>query len=292
MKATVQRYSLFFYFVLAYGIAWGGSLFVAAARGFDPGNLGLSDIFIMFLFMLAGPSLASVVLTAGCEGKPGLNNLFARLKEWHVSWRWGAVAVLTVPTLATITLLLLSTLASPIYKPGVTLAALGFGIVAGSLAGFFEEIGWTGFALPRLQARYNPLASGLILGVLWAFWHIMADYWGNFAAFDLYWLPTFILFWFMPLTAYRVLMVWVHQNSPSLPLMQIMHAFYSGTLGVVGPTTSVEEGLLWKALFAASLWVMLTVVVVRFGGDLSRQRHALKTSVAYQGDNLPQPLKQ
>jgi hypothetical protein len=74
----------------------------------------------------------------------------------------------------------------------------------------------------------------------------------------------------MPLTAYRILMVWVHQNSGSLPLMQVMHAFYSGTLGVVGPATSVEEGLLWKAFFAAALWAMLTVVVIRYGGELSR----------------------
>jgi hypothetical protein len=41
-------------------------------------------------------------------------------------------------------------------------------------------------------------------------------------------------------------------------------------LGVVGPITSVEDGLLWKALFAAVLWVMLTIVIVRYGGDLTK----------------------
>lgn len=270
MKTTIQRYPLFFYFVLAYGIAWGGSLLVAAAKGFDTGSIGISEIGLMFLFMLAGPSLASVVLTAVCDGKPGLSDLWARLKNWRFSWRWGAVAVLTVPILSTTALLLLGAVVSPIYKPGITLANLAFGLIAGFLAGFFEEIGWTGFALPKLQSRYSPLASGFILGVLWAFWHIMADFWGNNAAFGLYWLPTFIIYWLMPLTAYRILMVWVYRNSNSLPLMQIMHAFYSGTLGVVGPTTSVEEGLLWKALFAAMLWAMLTVVIIRYGGDLSR----------------------
>ena len=99
----------------------------------------------------------------------------------------------------------------------------------------------------------------------------MADYWGNFSAFGLYWLPTFILFWFIPLIAYRTLMVWVYQNRPSLPLMQVMHAFYSGTLGVVGPTTSVEEGLLWKALFAITVWLLLTVVIIRYGESLSNK---------------------
>lgn len=271
MKTVSQRYALFFYFALAYGIAWGGSLLIAATKGFDPSRIGLSEIFIMFLFMLAGPSLAGVGLTAVLEGRSGLKALLSRLKEWRFGWRWGAVAVLTVPVLSLATLLLLSVLVSPVYMPEITPDKLLFGLVAGSLAGFIEEIGWTGFALPRLRLRYSPLASGLILGVLWAVWHIVADYWGNYAAFDLYWLPTFILFWLMPLIAYRTLMVWVYQNRPSLPLMQLMHAFYSGTLGVVGPTTPVEEGLLWKALFATVMWVALTVVIIRYGGELSRQ---------------------
>lgn len=185
MKTILQRYPLFFYFALAYGIAWGGSLLVAATKGFDPGRVGMSEILIMFLCMLAGPSLASVVLTAVCEGKQGLKNLFARLKNWRFSGRWAAVAILTVPVLSVSTLLLLTALVSPVYKPQVTLTNLAFGLIAGSLAGFFEEIGWTGFALPKLQARYSPLASGFILGALWAFWHIMADFWGNNAAFGL-----------------------------------------------------------------------------------------------------------
>jgi hypothetical protein len=40
-------------------------------------------------------------------------------------------------------------------------------------------------------------------------------------------------------------------------------------LGVVGPTTSVQEGLLWKALFAAVAWVALTLAMIRYGEDLS-----------------------
>ena len=270
MKPILHRYALLLYFVVAYAIAWGGSLLIAATKGFETSAIGITEIGFMFLFMLAGPSLSSVLLTAYFEGRSGLGQLFTRLKSWRLRWQWAAVAMLTVPTLSITALLAVSALVSPIYKPEITLANIGFGIVAGFLAGFFEEIGWTGFALPRLQSRYSPLASGLILGVLWAFWHVMADFWGNNAAFGLYWLPTFIVYWLMPLTAYRILMVWVYQNSSSLPLMQIMHAFYSGTLGVVGPITSVEDGLLWKALFAAVLWVMLTIVIVRYGGNLTK----------------------
>ncbi|MFN2194449.1 MAG: CPBP family intramembrane glutamic endopeptidase, partial [Candidatus Promineifilaceae bacterium] len=228
----------------------------------------------MFLFMLAGPSISGISFTAYFDGKAGLRELFLRVKNWHFNWRWAAVAILTIPILSTGVLMALSVLVSPIYRPDITLAKLGFGVVAGFLAGFFEELGWTGFALPRLQSKYSALACGLILGILWAFWHIMADFWGNRATLGIYWLPTFIIYWLMPLTAYRVLMVWVYKNSSSLPLMQIMHAFYSGTLGVVSPITSIDDGLLWKALFAASLWVVMAVVIIRFGGELSRSSAA------------------
>ncbi|MFN2295658.1 MAG: CPBP family intramembrane glutamic endopeptidase [Candidatus Promineifilaceae bacterium] len=274
MKTKLKTNALSLYFIMAYAIAWGGCLLVAALNGFQPAAIGMAQIAIMFLFMLAGPSISGISFTAYFDGKAGLRELFLRVKNWHFNWRWAAVAILTIPILSTGVLMALSVLVSPIYRPDITLAKLGFGVVAGFLAGFFEELGWTGFALPRLQSKYSALACGLILGILWAFWHIMADFWGNRATLGIYWLPTFIIYWLMPLTAYRVLMVWVYKNSSSLPLMQIMHAFYSGTLGVVSPITSIDDGLLWKALFAASLWVVMAVVIIRFGGELSRSSAA------------------
>jgi hypothetical protein len=274
LKKKLTPYALLLYFIMAYAIAWGGCLLVAALNGFQPAAIGTAQIGIMFLFMLAGPSISGISFTAYFDGKAGLRELFLRVKNWHFNWRWAAVAILTIPILSTGVLMALSVLVSPIYRPDITLAKLGFGVVAGFLAGFFEELGWTGFALPRLQSKYSALACGLILGILWAFWHIMADFWGNRATLGIYWLPTFIIYWLMPLTAYRVLMVWVYKNSSSLPLMQIMHAFYSGTLGVVSPITSIDDGLLWKALFAASLWVVMAVVIIRFGGELSRSSAA------------------
>ncbi|MFN2173202.1 MAG: CPBP family intramembrane glutamic endopeptidase, partial [Candidatus Promineifilaceae bacterium] len=228
MKTKLKTNALSLYFIMAYAIAWGGCLLVAALNGFQPAAIGMAQIGIMFLFMLAGPSISGISFTAYFDGKAGLRELFLRVKNWHFNWRWAAVAILTIPILSTGVLMALSVLVSPIYRPDITLAKLGFGVVAGFLAGFFEELGWTGFALPRLQSKYSALACGLILGILWAFWHIMADFWGNRATLGIYWLPTFIIYWLMPLTAYRVLMVWVYKNSSSLPLMQIMHAFYSG----------------------------------------------------------------
>lgn len=217
----------------------------------------------MYLFMLLGPSLSSLTLTALLEGKDGVRNLFKRMTNWKFGMNW-YLPLLTIPILSTAIFLIFSTMVSPIYKPNMNLA---FGLVIGGLAGFFEETGWTGFALPRLQSKYSVFLSGLILGLLWACWHGMADYWGNIANFGGYWLPHFILYWIIPLTAYRILMAWVYKNTNSLLLGQLMHVFYTGTLVTVEPTMPVTESMVWIAPFAATLWVLVIVVMKKQGSE-------------------------
>jgi membrane protease YdiL (CAAX protease family) len=80
-----------------------------------------------------------------------------------------------------------------------------------------EELGWRGYALPRLQARYGSLAASLILGALWAAWHLinatipgMGAYWHSFAAFALFVIPQTILFtWLANRTRGSVLLAWL-----------------------------------------------------------------------------------
>ena len=72
--------------------------------------------------------------------------LLSRMGRWRVSIRWYGVALLTAPVLVLAVLLTLTALVSPVFAPSFSAR----GIVIGLAAGFFEEIGWTGFALPKL----------------------------------------------------------------------------------------------------------------------------------------------
>lgn len=72
---------------------------------------------------------------------------------------------------------------SPVYLPGLLLvedkaATLVLAFVGGVTAAFFEELGWTGFALPRLQRLLGPIAAGLVSGLLWSAWHVPVVVWG------------------------------------------------------------------------------------------------------------------
>lgn len=269
MKTFLQRHDLSVYFFLAYLIPWGGSLLLAAQKGFQVGELRATELGLMFLLMLLGPSLASLTLTALLDGRPGLRSLFSRMGRWSIGWNWSIVIFLTIPLISISVLTVLSTWLSPVYRIQFNLTQVILGLAIGLLAGFCEETGWTGFALPRLQARYGPLAAGLILGILWAIWHGMADFWGSIATLGLVWLPNFVVFWLVPLTAYRILMVWVHKNTNSLLAAQLMHAFYTGTLVAISPATPTAEAILWKALFGITVWITLLLVLIKFGERLA-----------------------
>src|SRR5690349_4898509 len=206
IKAFIQRHPLVSYFVIAYGITWGSILAFYSSRVFRFTSLQVQDTSVLFVIvlvaMLLGPSTSSLVLTAVLEGRSGFQELWLRIKTWRVSLPWYAVALLTVPALTLMIFFALGTFAAPIYAPSFRIA-LG---VAGLLAGCFEEIGWTGFATPRLLNKHDPLKAGFILGLLWAIWHMLADFSGNISDLSLtQWVAWFVIYWILPLTAYRIL---------------------------------------------------------------------------------------
>lgn len=75
-----------------------------------------------------------------------------------------------------------SDVAGPVRSPSVTAFVL-MSIAVGLGAGFFEEIGCTGFAVPRMLGRYGLPATGVGVGLVWGFWHFLAIWWGSADAF-------------------------------------------------------------------------------------------------------------
>jgi membrane protease YdiL (CAAX protease family) len=267
IKHVLERHPLLSYFVIVFAVAWGGILLVLGPSGLQPAaTRAMQMVVLVFLAMLLGPSLTGTTLTAILDGKPGLKELFSRWRRWRVAWRWYAVALLTTPLVLLLIAALLS-IVSPVFMPALlansdTATVLGFGLTIGLLAGFFEEIGWTGFALPRMLARQGVLATGLALGVLWGTWHLLGDYWGNAGAYGLLYLIRAFL-WVATLTAYRVLMVHVYHKTTSLVLMQLMHASFTGGQAILGPTLSPANYLLWYSTFSAVLWGLVAIIALR-----------------------------
>ena len=279
IKAFIRRHALPAYFALTFAISWGAVLVVIGGPGGLRGTTAQSDPLFPFVYlaMLAGPSAAGILLTSLVDGRAGLRELMGRLLEWRVDARWWAVALLTAPLLITATLLTLS-LGSPTFLPGILTAPgkaslLLFGIAVGLGAGCFEELGWTGFAVPGLRRRYGVLTTGLIAGGLWGAWHLLVVVWGIGSSAGTLPLALFVpldLFSFLP--AYRVLMVWLYDRTGSLLVAMLMHASLTASMLILGPLAISGGTLLtYELVFAAALWVVVAAVVVADRRHLSRQ---------------------
>jgi membrane protease YdiL (CAAX protease family) len=148
---------------------------------------------------------------------------------------------------------------------------VGFGIVIGLVAGFFEELGWTGFAIPKLQTHHSALASGLIFGVVWGIWHFLPDFWGRVGSYGAFYIPNYVVF-VIEVIAYRILMTWVYNNSKgSLLLGVLMHASFSGSQAIFIPPLPVADYVRVHVVFAAVLWLVVAVVVAATGKQLIRE---------------------
>ncbi len=282
MKAFLDGHSVLTYFALAFAISWGCVLLVIGGPSRIPGTPEQLNTLLPFaiLAMLAGPSIAGILLTGLIYGKAGLREFLSRLLRWRVGARWYAVALLTAPLVFTAVLLALS-LISPVFRPSIfttndKVSLLLFGISGALGAGIFEELGWTGFAVPRLRLRYGVLTSGLIVGVLWGAWHLLTnDFWASGTTSGALPLALFMtvngfLFLVGQLPAYRVLMVWVYDRTGSLLVAMLMHASLTASTLILGPATiSGVPILTYDLALAAAMWVVVAAVAVANRGQLN-----------------------
>jgi membrane protease YdiL (CAAX protease family) len=180
-----------------------------------------------------------------------------------VGIRWYVVALLTAP-LSTVAVLLTLSLFSSEFLPGIftsddKVTLLLAGIVGGLIVGFFEELGWTGFATTQMRRRYSIVFTGLIIGLLWGAWHFLL-FWENDSFSGVFPLALLIARLFTWLPAYRILMVWVYDRTESLLGTILMHVSLVATLAILDPALA-GGGLLTLILVrSAVLWVIVAAV--------------------------------
>jgi uncharacterized protein len=268
-EAIIRRYPVVTYFALTFLISWTGALAVAAPHLIRHQPLPQMTGILMFPAMLLGPSLAGIVLTRIVDGKSGLRALFSQMFRARVAPRWYA-ALLLPPALVLTVLLLLERFVSPVYAPNRFFMGILFGIPAG----FLEEIGWTGYAFPKMRSESNGLAPSILLGLLWALWHLpVINYLGTATPHGAYWLPFFLAF-SLAMTAMRVLVAWIYTNTKSVLLAQLMHVSSTGSLVLFSaPRVTAAQEAMWYALYGTVLWIAVGIVVKTFGKRL--RRHAV-----------------
>jgi membrane protease YdiL (CAAX protease family) len=224
----------------------------------------LDDPRLIILTLAAwGPIIAAFVVTALTEGKPGVRDLWRRFWNRNMSLRWLLVTLLILPALQLVTNLatrLVDGQAYPVffsYNPPWSIIPTF--IMAFVFNGMFEEFGWRGYVLPRFQVRWNALASSLILGAIWAAWHV--GQWftpGSHLYNRNFWL------WGFGTILLSIMMTWIFNNTKgSVLAASLFH-------GVIN-TGTIWFQLDWR-YYVIELIAVILIVIIFGPKNLVRQK--------------------
>jgi uncharacterized protein len=279
-EGLLARHPLVVFFIIAYAGSWLVWMpLVLSERGtaFLPFNSPLLAVaFPVGIFV--GPFLSAFVMTSATEGRAGVGRLLRRFVLWRVELRWYLFALLGVPALFVLSVIVLPGVLASFQGQGLAslapLPLLSLFVSVFFLGGpFGEEPGWRGFALPRLQRLHSPLMGSLILGPLWAFWH----------------LPIFLVpAWNFPLTllnivlyvisaiSFTIVMTWVFNNTKGSVLMAVlMHASFDTTFLILNllflAPLVTDYGSQVPAVIGYGALALLVVVLTR--GRLGYERY-------------------
>jgi membrane protease YdiL (CAAX protease family) len=225
-QSLLRRHPLISFFILTYTLAWLLWLPLVIFGDRVPGRLA----FILVLLGSLVPSTVGVLFVALLRGRSGVRTLFGRLLHARIGLRWYLAAVaLAIPALCAVWVSTLLGGPAPVVVatiPAVVVSFL-FSIFPGSAVG--EELGWRGFALPRLQARHSALAASLIVGAAWGIYHFPLFLLGS---------PIRPLALFLPFAIGSVIMsifyTWMYNGTGgSLLIVVLLHATTNLPLTIV-----------------------------------------------------------
>jgi membrane protease YdiL (CAAX protease family) len=257
----IKAHELVAYLILTFILTFGG--WVAAV---------LTGFTTAFDIGLWGPALAAVLLTARTRGMPGLKDLLRRLLHWRVPARWYLVILIGWPAVMIL---------AALVHAGLTGQALtfqwgnwsGFRLYLGSalVLGLWacEEIGWRGFALPRLLKRWNALFASVVLGVIWWVWHLPYYLINGTVS------PEFFPF-LLYLAAVSVIMTWIFRHTQgSIFVATLFHLWVNLYSGLQSDKLPLADPSGQARIESIVLAVVAVLLVVLYGArSLSRQRKA------------------
>ena len=233
------RHQLPLFFLLTYLLSWWSAPFL---------NGGLVP---------HGPAFAAMIVIAMIAGRQGLREFWQRLKNLGKGSAYivGPAIIFGYQGIAYVINLLLG--ATVVVSP--RFPVLGIWLELLLVGGLWEEIGWSGYALPKLQARFanrpnGPLSAALILGVFRAIWHLPLFMYGT-----IYWFDIFIF-----ALAFQIIIAWIYNRSGGSVLAVMLFHFISNIMGAVtSPIFHGNERMNNYALFMGLAALIALVIAWR-----------------------------
>jgi membrane protease YdiL (CAAX protease family) len=265
----LKQHPVIAYFVLAFALSWAIELPLAASA---QGWLRIPVPSALHYLASFGPLISALIITAAIEGRDGIRQLLAGLVKWRVGLGWVLVSLSPIALFGVAAIV--GYAANGIWPDLALLGEVDYlpylGVAGAFLLwlltfGVGEEVGWRGYALPRLQQGQSALSATLLLGVVWALWHLPAFLYkdtymvmGLLAGF-----PTLLL----SIIAASIIFTWLYNSTRGSLLIGILfHALFdllsASTAGGGNVAASMSAGVM--------IWAVLVVILFK-PANLSRE---------------------
>ncbi len=250
------------YCILAYAISWAFEIPLAASA---QGWIAYPIPFAIHYLAALGPMLAAMIVTGIAEGKAGMQKLFSELLTWRVRIAWLLFAM-GVPIGLFVIAIFVKWMTSGIWLNWSLLGQVDYLPYLGAGGalllwllsfGLGEETGWRAYALPRLQKRHTALNSTLILGVIWAFWHLPAFFYRDtYMAMGLVGgLPMLLL----SILAASIVFTWLYNSTGgSLLIVILFHGFFDFL------SVSSAGGVSAASVMSAAVMILAVLIVILY----------------------------
>jgi membrane protease YdiL (CAAX protease family) len=250
-SATIERFSVPVFIGLTLLISFAVPLF-----------LSIPPEFVALLLTLV-PAVIALLLSALSGGMEAVISLLKKLLQWRVGWRWYVIALglaLALRLVMSLLALFFGWIPSIQINPWSLPQFILIGIFA-SIGAALEELGWRGYALPRMLEKRLALISALFLGIPWGVVHLSLTLPGMMNA-NTPWLPTILY-----LAGLSIVLAWFFiQTRGSLVIPILYHAAQNFFVFINGGMTQSQQ--LWLLTFVNLLQVIILILL--FGVNLQR----------------------
>lgn len=276
-QPSITTRTLIPFLALAFGLSWGIAILlilftdqIAAIFG----EIGLANPVV--ILMVYSPGIAGVFLVWRHYGLKGLGSFFRRLTLWRAPIQWWLFLILGIPAIVYAGAAIKGTISDPFpFSPWYqVLPALALALFLGPI----EEFGWRGLALPLLQRRFAPVWAGLILGVIWALWHIPALLMSGMPQSNWSIAP-----YFLGIVAISVILTPFFNAARGSLLIAVLYHFQM--MNPIWPDAQPWDNLLWVTVAVIVVWLnrrtmfqrgvgVTDVLMPEDKGMLSEQSHS------------------
>lgn len=255
MKKAIEHRPFLYFLIFTFAISW----FTGFPTVFVPGKF--EDLSYLSNF---GPALGALIVIGIVEGSDGIKRLIRSLFQWRVKFVWYLV-VLLGPALMMVTAVVLYYLFtgnglarnsnnwfSALPQHLLMVVSIFIFMMIGIWG---EEIGWRGFALPRLQKKYHPLLASLILGAIWAVWHLPLFFIEGSQQAQLG-----MTYFLLATLGYSILYSWIYNGSKeSLFMIWLLHSMNNAT---VSYTMLYFKPLINEPVFSLAVLGLFDILVI------------------------------